>query len=283
MSILYIRDDKTGEFTEVPMLRGPRGFQGPKGDRGGDGIVLKNYLHNSNFTHFIAQRGINANHLNKKSFLGDRWRSYAGSNYVYTAEHHEIGGYKNVYVKGVISQIVENAPATGYAYVSTLSGTATPTYVYDASTGVGTFTITSTDGCILDQAWLYDEESNVKPAKRGYSEELMECFRYFFFLPESNALCFSGFAFNATTVRFTIPLPVPMRLTNPSYRITSLNNFSVMPGNVKVSAVSSVTVIGNTVCFELTTSSNVTAGDVVVLKTNTNIELCADLEPEMYE
>lgn len=292
MSILYIRDEATGKFVEVPALRGSdanvtaENIQRALGYVPVDGNkhkVLKNYLHNSDFTQFVAQRGFNTNHLNKKLFLGDRWRAYSSSSYTYTADAHESGGYKNVYIKGVISQIVENAPATGYAYVSTLSGTATADYAYDSSTGVGKITITSANGCVLDQAWLYDEESNAKPAKRGYSAELMDCYRYFFFFNEVREHSIYGFAQAANDIRFTIPLPVPMRLANPSFRITSLNNFTIMPGNIGVSAVTALNITGNVACMAVTPASNVTSGSMYVMKTNSKFEFCADLEPEMYE
>lgn len=247
---------------------------------------LINYLQNSDFTQFVAQAGLAVQHVLKVLYLGDRWRLYYGSSdnpYVVNGEMNVNGnGYKNVYLKGTTVQIVENPPRVGYAYVTTLSGTATAKYDYDETTNSGVVTIDSKDGCVLDQAWLYDTPSDTPPVRKGYTAELMDCYRYFIQFNQSNALSFSGYSQNSTTARFTIPLPVPMRMSNPSYRISYLHNLNIMPNSITTDAVTSLVVSGNTACIELHTTSNMTAGIPLTLKTNTPIQLCADLEEGIY-
>lgn len=256
MSVLYVRD-QNGQFTAIRSIRGKDGNE-----------AFTNHLHNTDFTQFVAQAGIGQVHAGGTvTFAGDRWEIVSGT---VTAEANENGnGYHNVTLNGTIRQKVETAPASGFAGVSVLSGTASAAYAD------GVVTITGA-GCVLDQAWLYDAESDKPPVRRGYTAELMDCYRFYIYFPQSSHLSYSGFAQSATEARFTIPLPVPMRLANPSYQIKWRTTMQMYPGAVMPDAFNSMTVIGNTASLSLKTSG-LTAGTVMTLKTNAIIELCADL------
>ncbi len=246
-------------------------FDGQDGAPGKDGVsasAMTNGLHNADFTQFVAQAGICQVHAGGSvTFAGDRWELVSGT---LTAEANANGnGYGKVTLNGTIRQKVEMPPAEGFAYVSTLSGEASAEYAD------GVITITGS-GAVLDQAWLYAVEHDKPPVRRGYSAELMDCYRFYIYFAQSNALSYVGFAQSSTEARFTMPLPVPLRLSSPTYQIRWRTTMQMYPGAVTPEAINGVTVVGNTASISLK-SSGLTGGAVMTLKTNAVIELCCDL------
>ena len=128
-----------------------------------------NYVHNSDFTQFIAQAGVGGLH-GTQAYAGDRWILDSGT---VTGEANENGnGYRNITLNGTIRQKVENPPATGNAKVETVSGTATVSYAN------GELTITSSGG-VIKNVLFCAAETLPEYRPNGYGAELAECQRYY--------------------------------------------------------------------------------------------------------
>lgn len=282
MSVLYVRNSDTGEFKAIKTIRGPQGPAGKDAEVTAESITsalgytpanedyseLTNLLHNSNFRAFVAQSGISTSHAGGSvTFAGDRWELVSGT--VTATANENNNGFGAVTLNGTIRQIVELAPETGFAYVSAQSGSATATYAS------GIVTITATDA-VLDQAWLYDVEHNQPPARKTYSEEFLECSRYYYYLTKTNLLSFIGYSQSTTTARFTIPLPVPMRISNPSYKVSYRTSMQMYPGLSMPDAIAGISTLGNYALIEVT-KTELEADQVMLLKTNATIEIAADL------
>lgn len=143
-----------------------------------------NYVHNSDFTQFVAQAGIGGNH-GTQAYAGDRWILDSGT---VTGEANEGGdGYHNITLNGTIRQIVANPPDVGTAAIEMVSGTAQISYVN------GEITITSNGGVIKNVrlfkgAYTADNMPNYQP--KGYNAELEECQLYY---RKINSAVFSGY------------------------------------------------------------------------------------------
>jgi len=257
--------------------QGPRGMQGPRGEAGPAGkSAVHNRLHNADFTQLVAQPGIAQKHGRSGEaaavFAADRWELTAGTA---SAQAHESGdGYHSFVLNGTIRQAVECPPEDPAYGVRMLSGSA------QASYADGVFTITSSGG-VIGQAYLYERAEaggaqEVVVIRRGYASELLECIRFYLYIPSSAEISFPGYAFNSTQARFTLPLPVPMRLENPTVVVTYRTNVHIFPVDVVPSAVSSAKVVGNT-CGVVMTGSGFTPNDILTVKPNAHIELIADL------
>lgn len=171
-------------------------------------IAPHNYVHNSDFTHFIAQAGVGGTHGNQ-SYAGDRWILVSGT--VTGNEGTIDSGYNNIKLNGTIKQIVANPPAVGSVFVEMVSGTATASYEN------GEVTITSNNGVIKNVA-LYEGvyETAPKYQPKGYGAELAECMRYYQNYP-SDVFWFTVSPDNVT--RFTILFHTPMRIA-PTLKYT---------------------------------------------------------------
>ena len=132
-----------------------------------------NYLHNSDFTQFVAQAGIGGNH-GTQAYAGDRWILDSGT--VTGSANANGNGYSNIQLNGTIRQIVANPPEVGTVAVEMVSGTATAVY------GNGTVTITSSGGVIKNIRLFngnYTAENMPAYQSKGYGVELVECLRIY--------------------------------------------------------------------------------------------------------
>lgn len=235
--------------------------------------AVHNLLHNADFTQMVAQAGIAQRHTLGGAilFAADRWELVSGS--MSAQENAEKNGYSGVTLNGTIRQKVENTPTEGVAGVTVLSGAAQAAYAD------GVFTITS-DGGVLDQAYLCTTEegagvAEVKPMRRGYAAELLDCQRYYLRLPAAGEMSYVGYVLNSSTVRVTLPLPVPMRLEYPTVSFTYRANVVLYPGGITPTEIVSAHAVG-TACGIVFAAAGMTGGECVVMKPNATIELSAD-------
>ena len=150
-------------------------------------VAPYNYLVNSDFTKFVAQVGVGEAHLdNGDYYAGDRWvlrdAELDGSNIGNIIKYNTsvVGdGYRNIYIKGTIYQVVtEKFESGNYTCgVETISGTAYARYDEETRR----FSITSEQGCTLKYAWMYKGVYKNVPAyqPKGYTTELADCQKYF--------------------------------------------------------------------------------------------------------
>lgn len=256
--------------------KGERGDTGPQGPQGPAGSVVHNRLHNADFTQLVAQPGIAQKHGRTGDasavFAADRWELTDGT---VSAQAHERGnGYHSFVLNGTIRQAVECPPDNPAYGVHMLFGSAEATYAD------GVFTITSAGG-VIDQAYLYERaeaggEQEPVVVRRGYATELLDCMRFYLFLPSAAEISFPGYAFNSSQARFTLPLPTSMRLENPTISVTYRSNVRIFPKDIVPSAISSAKVVGHT-CAMVMTGSGFTPNEILVMKPNAFIELIADL------
>ena len=129
-----------------------------------------NYAHNSDFTQWVALKGIGGLH-GVRAYAGDRWILDSG---VVTGDAREDGnGYHNIKLNGTIRQRVVNAPNIAKVGIEMISGTANISY------NNGEITITSSGG-IIKNVLLCTAETLPKYQPKGYAVELAECQRYFY-------------------------------------------------------------------------------------------------------
>ena len=145
--------------------------------------------------------------------------------------------------------------------------------MYNAQTGDLEITCTQ---AVIEHIWLCDEPSTTPPAGRTYSEELALCQRYYVYIPAAGELSVMGYAFNETTGRFTLNLPVAMRLSNPTLLISYRTNMTIYPQNMMPTSIGSAKIVG-TMCAIVLYASGFTPGEVLVCKPNAKIELSCDL------
>lgn len=170
-----------------------------------------NYIHNANFSRFVAQVGIGGKHGNQ-AYAGDRWILDSGT---VTGEANADGeGYSNITLNGTIRQIVANAPAVATPGIEMISGTATITYAN------GAVTVTSSGG-VIGFVKLFEGEYTAdnmpKGQPRGYAEELLLCQAVYF--------CASGYTawtgYKSSKLYGFIAIPAQMRIT-PSVTATEI-------------------------------------------------------------
>lgn len=238
--------------------------------------IVHNRLHNADFTQLVAQPGISQKHgrTNETAtvFAADRWELADGT---VSAQAHENGnGYHSFVLNGTIQQVVECPPDNPAYGIYMISGSAETIYAD------GVFTIVS-EGGVIGLPYLYESteiEDTQEPliVRRGYAAELHDCMRFYLHLASASEISFPGYAFNSTQARFTLPLPVPMRLENPTISVTYRSNVHIFPKDIVPSAINSAKVVGHT-CGVTMTGSGFTPNDVLVVKPNAYIELIADL------
>lgn len=132
-----------------------------------------NYADNSDFTHWVAQAGINAAH-GTEWYGGDRWILTDGT--ITGTANTDGDGYSEITLNGTLVQVVSSPPAVATAFVEMVSGTAEISY--DAS--VGEIVLISGGGVIKNVLLLEGEwEDKPEYVSKGYATELTECQRYF--------------------------------------------------------------------------------------------------------
>lgn len=195
-----------------------------------------NYVHNSDFTQFVAQAGICGKH-GTQAYAGDRWILDSGS---VTGEANADGnGYSNIQLNGTIRQIIANPPVVGTVAVAMVSGTATAVYEN------GTVTITSAGGVIKNVVLfegVYTESNRPAHRSNGYAVEFSVCSRYFVKTIIRTIHYLPGGAFRAV-----IPLIQPLRIEPtaifPGNRIIYNNNAQTVEVEYSWSAIDTEKVI----------------------------------------
>lgn len=175
----------------------------------------RNILDNSDFANLVAQAGISGNH-GTIPYAADRWILKSGT-VSYTAG---VG----LTLNGTIQQKIENIPASTYPYIGMVSGTATISYED------GVVTITSSGG-VIKWATLYEcqytTETLPEYRPKGYAAELAACMRYYWKVDVAFRIRCQQVT--DSLLDFTIPLPVPMRIS-PSISLDGTYVYS-MSGN----------------------------------------------------
>ena len=154
-----------------------------------------NLLDNSDFRHPVAQAGIGGSH-GTQAYAVDRWKLTSGN-------CNAASTMPGLYLNGTITQRLEHLPSGAVsAFVGMASGQANISY------SDGTVTITSSGGVI---AWaaLYEgtftQETMPEYRPKGYGAELVECQRYFQFIP--NLVRFANVGVSLNALDFLIPTP----------------------------------------------------------------------------
>lgn len=154
-----------------------------------------NLLDNSDFRHPVAQAGIGGSHGNQ-AYAVDRWKLTSGN-------CNAASTMPGLYLNGTITQRLEHLPSGAVsAFVGMTSGQANISY------SDGTVTITSSGGVI---AWAalyegtYTQDTMPEYRPKGYGAELVECQRYFQFIP--NLVRFANVGVSLNTLDFLIPTP----------------------------------------------------------------------------
>ena len=265
---VFLENDGGGVDAQIESFRGP---QGKRGEQGEPGRALRNYALNADFTRFVAQAGICGTHCGGTTkFAGDCWWLASGT---FSGDAREDGcGYTNICLNGTICQRLEERPeGAGFAGVQVLGGEAAARY--DAQSGL--LEITGTQA-VLSRVWLCEEETKRPPASRSYPEELALCQRRYMAVQAAGELALHGYAFSSNTARFTLILPVPMRLNSPTALFSYRTNVSIYPGGIMPAAIGYVKAEG-TFCMIVMTASGMEANGILICKPNAKIELCCDL------
>lgn len=186
--------------------------------------AIYNYAGNSDFTQFVAQAGVGANH-GTQAYAGDRWILDSGT--VTGSANANGNGYSNIKLNGTIRQIIANPPNVGTVAVEMVSGTATAVY------SSGAVTITSNGGVIKNVRLFegeYTTENMPEYQPIGYGAELVECLLYFERLggnlsellgPEVYLVSGSGAFVNS--IQF-----YPKRIARPSIQLYDKSNYRLL-------------------------------------------------------
>ena len=231
-------------------VQGPKGEQGPQGDTGatgakGDtGACVYNLLDNSDFTHPIAQAGVNGAH-GTTGYAVDRWMRTSGATVSQAADGLKIVSDKTSWTAGIQQRIEAKRfadvmtfavrgvfPVACRLFVYIGSGTTnfgTAYFQGDAAERTLVLKLTKPDGLTGDEvvnvyispdtertgtaavvrwAALYEGEYTAETlppyVPKGYAAELAECLRYYRKI-KANSETFSGYAANGMAYAF-IPL-----------------------------------------------------------------------------
>ena len=226
-----------------------------------------NRLHNSDFTQWVAQAGICADHGGETIYAGDRWELVSGT---VTAAANDSGcGWGVVTLQGVIRQRVETPPARGCAVVATISGSAE--IVYDAASGI--VEITSA-GAVLRWAGLYpgEEEPPVWMA-RGYENELLCCRRFF---RTTGGGGVTGFL-TAKVGYFSLPVEVGMRVT-PTVVMRAAGSIRCAGKSITPTAITASGQAAGVIFLNVSYAEQTGVGNEAAVMTSTaDLLLCADL------
>lgn len=262
---VYLEDGGTQVDAQLESFRGPQGIQGEPGR------ALRDYALNGDFAHFVAQAGICAAHCGGTTvFAGDGWELAEGT---FTAEERADGlGYSSACLNGTLRQRLEEKPSgAGFAGVRVSGGEAAAHY--DAESGI--LEVIGAQA-VLERVWLCEEETLTPPGARAYPEELALCQRRYQVFPAVGEISIVGYAFNDKTARFTLSLPVPMRLSSPTLQVSYRTNVVIYPSGEMPSAIGGARAEG-TLCALVMYGTGFASGEVLVCKPNAKIELCCDL------
>ena len=239
-----------------------------------------NYVHNSDFTQFVAQAGIGGNH-GTQAYAGDRWILDSGT--VTGSANANGSGYSNIQLNGTIRQIVANPPEVGTVAVEMVSGTAEITYAN------GEITITSTGGVIKNIRLFngsYAAENMPAYQPNGYGAELAECQRYYQYFGRYESIGYV--TTGATDYVMIINPPVPMRL-RPTATVKTwtgriavggyckyTNNASVTPTYIRTYGGSDADCCSLCVCDRISQTAGDTNNSCIMYTIN-DLDLSSDL------
>ena len=237
-------------------VQGPKGEQGPQGDTGatgakGDtGACVYNLLDNSDFTHPIAQAGVNGAH-GATGYAVDRWNRTSGTTVSQAADGLKIVSDKTNWTAGIQQRIEAKRfadvmtfavrgvfPVACRLFVYIGSGTTnfgTAYFQGDAAERTLVLKLTKPDGLTGDEvvnvyispdtgstgtaavvrwAALYEGEYTAETlppyVPKGYAAELAECLRYYRKI-KADTQTFVGYAASGNAYAF-IPLTQAMRI-----------------------------------------------------------------------
>lgn len=225
-------------------VQGPKGEQGPQGDTGatgakGDtGACVYNLLDNSDFTHPIAQAGVNGAH-GATGYAVDRWMRTSGATVSQAADGLKIVSDKTSWTAGIQQRIEAKRfadvmtfavrgvfPVACRLFVYIGSGTTNFGTAYfrgDAAERTLVLKLTKPDGLTGDEvvnvyispdtgstgtaavvrwAALYEGEYTAETlppyVPKGYAAELAECLRYYRRITATNET-FAGYCANGVS------------------------------------------------------------------------------------
>ena len=225
-------------------VQGPKGEQGPQGDTGatgakGDtGACVYNLLDNSDFTHPIAQAGVNGAH-GATGYAVDRWMRTSGATVSQAADGLKIVSDKTSWTAGIQQRIEAKRfadvmtfavrgvfPVACRLFVYIGSGTTnfgTAYFQGDAAERTLVLKLTKPDGLTGDEvvnvyispdtgstgtaavvrwAALYEGEYTAETlppyVPKGYAAELAECLRYYRRITATNET-FAGYCANGVS------------------------------------------------------------------------------------
>lgn len=225
-------------------VQGPKGEQGPQGDTGatgakGDtGACVYNLLDNSDFTHPIAQAGVNGAH-GATGYAVDRWNRTSGATVSQAADGLKIVSDKTSWTAGIQQRIEAKRfadvmtfavrgvfPVACRLFVYIGSGTTnfgTAYFQGDAAERTLVLKLTKPDGLTGDEvvnvyispdtgstgtaavvrwAALYEGEYTAETlppyVPKGYAAELAECLRYYRRITATNET-FAGYCANGVS------------------------------------------------------------------------------------
>lgn len=239
----------------------------------------KNLVVNSDFEHWVAQIGLNAEH-GTLTYAGDRWATDSGS---VTGDKNASGdGYSNIALNGTIRQVIPDAPSVATPFINMVSGEAEINY------DNGTLTITSNGGVIKNVLLLAGEWSTCPLyIGKGYATELHDCMRVFCTFKSAGLSC--NITSNTVCI-VDIPLQVSMRATPSVVFVTNVTYVRANGTNYTLSGAAPTVAVGSnykTGCLSLTlTFSSIKVGNSSATFAKNDIGyvnyiegyLCADYE-----
>lgn len=258
-----------------------------------DGIIaachVQNLLDNSDFTNPVNQRG--ASSYDSEQYAIDRWRVYDSKVATCTVNSDSIT---------VSSRLYQNIPGDGFDTASpytlaacdsdgnirilttkTLKSSTSNDYMgfeYPTTSCVTVYLATGTWKWAALYKGAYTEDTLPAYVPKGYTQELLECQRYYYKIPCDSNVAYPGFYSSATQARVTVACPVTMRVT-PSLSVgdvTQMRTFHSGGTAFTPTAASVLSCDGRCVVLALTVSS-ATAWSACTARFNTTAALSADL------
>ena len=318
MSILRIKD-ASGKFVAIPSIKGEKGDKGDAGsvtavngispDGSGNvklgAVQPRNLLDNSNFKNPVNQRNItDGQEVGKRAYFLDRWKSGSEAKTLTINENGIIFELMDqmlpedtvpngmtataacMWSDGTV-QTVTRTITRGDIWQNSVSGEKDGAYIaiVDMGTGETCARIVNSNGKTLVWAALYEgayTADTLPPyVEKGYMQELLECQRYFYLLPNAGGgLSYGGYNNSADNARISVFTPVPMRIV-PSVSVENMENlsiFSLESGLASVSAVEVLNAQRNGVALNVTPASPFQKNwTPVAMRLNTIVTLSADL------
>lgn len=202
-----------------------------------------NLLDNSNFTNIVNQRNVTSSTLTTGQYFWDRWRCISGAitwnaNGAVFADGATIQQripYRADLVGANVTFVWYYADDSIEANTTTLTASGTD-FLYQ---NISPLTKNKAVKYIALYVGEYTAETAPKYQPKGYAAELMECRRYFYNMGlATKAGCLTG---AKATLRFGIPLPVIMRLTEPTVTEVSVTGLRTSAGSIDPPTINTVT------------------------------------------